>query len=249
MKLSQHIATLFEISEGHTAKVVICGGTDLKTFQPSMQRMLPEELLKEMDENTSRLGLSLHPVLATLMQGTDGHVHVNMALPLQKWSADMVIEPSVLESKGLSRITDWVAGFMEVFCMNDSISAYDLETEQMMIGSKNGVYNLPDIIKDIVPKRELPAMDSAGSVEEILGQMSNEEIEAVTEEGANKAAYIEKTEAVVERIIKSKDINEQDKEMVLKKTQQAVMKKYGYAALVELATKMGQPLLVKEPKV
>ena len=252
MKMSQEIEAMFEIPEHHTAKVLIGGGTDHKNFAKVWSDMLDEKIIKDMDGNSSRLGLPMHPVLMLIIQGEDGHLHALISLPLQKWQAPMRVHDSIEDSKNVQRMVDWCAGFMEVFCMKNTITAIDVTNQKVMIGDpKDAAFGLEAIVKDVRPKKEVRTLTSIGSVDDILGQMSKPQIEKFEK----KKTAPKKSTAKMTRV-PVKDVVEEEKKAdtegeKLEKTradQQAIFDKYGYAALKEMTDRMNIPILIKKSK-
>jgi hypothetical protein len=236
--MNAEIEAMFEVPEGHTPKVLIGGGTNHKNFAKVWDSMVEEKVYKDMDNNSSRLGLPLHPVLVLLIQGDDGHIHALISLPLQKWDAPMRIESTIDASNDLRRVMDWCAGFMEVFCMNDSISAVDLTTNTVVLGDPKASYGIEGVMSEIRPKKDVrgTAGLDIGSVDDILGQLSKPQIE--------KFQKKVKKEPATEKVTRIPVKEEVKEEVRMKAQQQEVLEKYGKKALQELCKSMKMPLLI-----
>lgn len=181
MNLITSIQTMFKVPEGHTPKVLLGGGTEAKMFMKIWDGQIPDETLQKLDEAASVAKLPLNPFLVLLVQGEDGHIHAQTSLPLVKWTAEIHVEDSVSESKELIRITDWCAGFMQSFCANGTVAAYDLLTEMILLGEDNNpAFSIKASVKGVAPQREVRELssfaDDIGNVDEILGQMSSKQI-------------------------------------------------------------------------
>lgn len=243
---------MFEIPENHVPYVLLAGGTNQKHFKRLWEPMVDEKVYKDMDNNSSRLGLPFHPVLVLIIGGTDGHLHSLVSLPLQKWQDGLRVEETVESSKNIQRVTDWVAGFMETFCMNNSISAVQLDTGKVTLGNPDdAAFSVEGILKDIRPKKDVRGLGmsgSIGSVDEILDQMSKPQIEKFTKKP--KKTEAEKID-IVEKMIRLpvKDINDaaEAKKAKTKKEQQEIVDKYGFKALKDMTKRLKVPIVVDEP--
>lgn len=241
MNIKTEMNAMFDVPDGHTPKVLLAGGTEQDKFTRVWQE-IPEDKLKDMDTNSSRLHLPVHPVFVLIYIGEDAHVHASISLPLQDLQEELHIEESILETKDLKRITDWVAGFMEAFCMNDTVTAIDLVTEQPIIGGKNPAFSMQGLMKDIRPPKDM-RLESIGDVDDILnGQLNAKEIEEIRH--PSPEGLLKKAKAVE---MKSIPVVEEDPNILLKKQQQEVVDKYGWKALEEMTKKMKQPILIEKP--
>lgn len=246
MKMNQEIEAMFEIPKDHTPKVLLGGGTDHKNFSKAWADMVDEKIYKDMDGNSSRLGLPLHPVLVLIVQGGDGHIHALISLPLQKWQAPLRVNGTIEESKDLRRVMDYCAGFLEVFCMNDTVTAVDLATNIVVIGDPNdGAFGLEGIIKEVRPKKDVRTLDSIGDADDILGQLSKPQIEKFQKKVKKEPKIVIKEK--LSRIPVKEEKPEEDKLEKTKKEQQAIVKKYGFSALKEMSERMKFEILVKNP--
>lgn len=240
MKTTKQIEGMFTIKEGHTPKILIGGGTNHQHFAPFWENAIGDKKLKDMDSNASRMGLPLSPLLVLLVQGEDNHIDAILSLPLQKWQGDLALDATIEATNDLKRITDWCAGFLDVFCMDNTVSAVDLATNKPFYGdpekSPFGIEKVYQSTREDV--RGTGGLD-IGSVDEILGQVSQSKTEKVM-----RTKKAEKKEIVEEpKIVEVK----KEKKDILKE-QQEIVKKYGYAALKEMADRMNMPILVQEPK-
>lgn len=235
MNPAEGLDAAFNVPLNHTPKVMLTGGTDFKNFSKVWADTVPEEKLKDMDENSSKNKVPLHPVMVLIVQGGDGHVHAQISLPLQEWSGDLVLEESVSDSKDLRRLTDWCAGFMEVFCFNGTVAAHDLDKNEVIFGTDSAL--ITELVSAGKPRRSVPSLESIGSVEDILGQLGDKEIEEM-----KRIPVKDESPEEVKVPVENKAAEE-------RKKQQEVADKYGFPALKELLEKMKQPLLIEEPKV
>lgn len=241
MKMNSEVEAMFEVPKGHTPKVLMVGGTDHKNFSKAWEGMVDEKIYKDMDGNSSRLGLPLHPVLVLIVQGEDGHIHALISLPLQKWEVPLRVNDAIEESKDLRRVMDYCAGFLEVFCMNDTVTAVDLATNVAVLGdSKDGAFSLEEIVKEIRPKKDVRTLDSIGNADDILGQLSKPQIEKF--QTKKKEPKVEK----LTRVPMKEEKPEENKLEKTKKEQQAIVKKYGFPALKEMSERMKFEILVKD---
>ena len=253
---SELIKKLFKVHEGHQARVLIAGATDKEHFENVFVDHGLENVTASMNENASKLGISYSPVFIMLETGKNGHIHANIALPLQSWVEGLDIDESL--GNDLQRVTDWSAGFMGSFSMDSSVSAIAIDTGKVVFGDPdNNMFNIENIMKDIRPKKDKAELmaDSMdiGSVEDILGgQLTAEEIETKTM--PEKKKDMELAEAILDQGNEIKrfvgvmpPVAEQvDKQM--QSIQQDISDKYGFSALQELLKKTGQPLLIEKPK-
>lgn len=180
MKISKELETLFEIPENHTPVVLISGGTDFEHFTRNCGDMLDESKTKGMDENAARAGLPLSPFMVLLVQGADNHVHALASLPLQKWQYDLRLEPSIEESKDVRRVTDWVAGLIDLFCKDDTVHGMNLITGDIVFGDpKEGQMSLEATVREVTPKREVRGTSNIDMEDlgDFIGQLSKKEIE------------------------------------------------------------------------
>lgn len=228
------VEALFDIPEGHTAKVIIGGGTNFENFNATWHALIPEKILKDMNENATRANLPFSPVLILLAEGADGHIDASISLPLQKWAEGLAVEPSIYGTNDLRRITDWCAGFLHSFCATGSVNSRNLVTSQLDIGKETGVFDMESAMIASAPKREVRTLESIGDVDEILGQVSQQEMKRVP-------VVNETPEEVPVAIEKPQD--------TLRKTQQEIVDKYGFQALQDVLSRTKQPLLIDEPKV
>lgn len=257
------VQKFFQTPKGHTAKVIIVGATDKEHFKPFWEKEGLEDEMEDMDENASKLGMSYAPIFVVLNQSDkDKHIDAELIVPLQNFHAGLRIEKTILESKDIQRISDWSAGFLEIFCMNNSISALDILTGALLVGDSDGTqFKMDNVMRSIRGKKEKSellgdAMD-IGSVDEILGQqMSDKELKALskkTPETKEKKVSLDRAENMIDiaNNVKAITLSASTKKQaddVLKSVQETIMKKYGFKALEELLAKTGQPLLVKKPK-
>lgn len=228
MNLTTNIEAMFQIPEGHTPKVIIGGGTNAKNFTGVWKDIAPDEASKDMDENSSKMKLPLSPVLVLLIQGEDGHIDTHISLPLQKWQALMKVEKSVDDTNDMKRITDWCAGFMHGFCASGTIAAYDLATNQVILGEKNGVFDIESVANEVAPKKEARFLESIGSADDILKGLFKPEKKLMVKDESPKA---------VEVPIKNLDA---------KKQQQDIKDKYGIDALKDMLKRTKKPLLLDD---
>lgn len=231
------VEAMFDVPEGHTAKVIIGGGTNFENFNATWHALIPEKILKDMNENATRANLPFSPVLILLAEGADGHIDASISLPLQKWAEGLSVEPSIYETNDLRRITDWCAGFLHSFCATGSVNSRDLITNQLDIGKETGVFDMESAITASAPKREARILESIGDVDEILGQLDTKGIE----EMKRLPVKDESPEEVPVSIEKPQD--------KLRQTQQNIVEKYGFKALQDMLSRTKQPLLIDEPKV
>lgn len=235
---------MFEIPEGHTPVVLIGGGTEESKFSRCFEESTGDKATNDMDANTSRAGMPLHPVLVLIVKGKNGHLHALMNLPLQKWDSPLVIEDSIEESRDVRRVTDWVAGFMHTFCANDTISAIDLITNAVLIGKESTALEV--MVRGTRPTKDM-RLESIGSVDDILnGQLGKEEIEAMTnkpEEGAIASLERLLVEDKTPELVQVPIINK-DEEM--RAQQQEIVDKYGWQALVDITKRMKTKILIKK---
>ena len=81
-----------------------------------------------------------------LYQGSGDHTHAQISIPTQSWEAEISIPDHLLKDNVPQRLTDWVAGFMEPFCSDNSISAVNVETGAFLFGEKDtSVFNVERI--------------------------------------------------------------------------------------------------------
>lgn len=230
--LIDDIRKAFKVGDDHTPKVIISGGTDNIHLMRVFEAHGIETHVKDMDENASKAGMTLSPVLFLVNEHQD-HIDVDMHLPLQFWSAPINVDESVLESKDTKRITDWIAGFMYGFVSNRTVSAVDIATEKIILGSENtDIFSIANVLKSTRPKvarSELMSQEmDIGSPEEILG--------------LTKVDVANETPVAVSVPLLDKDAD-------ARAIQQDIVDKYGMKALKDLLTKTGQPLLVDKKKV
>lgn len=247
--MNSEVEAMFEVPEGHTPKVLLGGGTNHKHFVKVWDSMVEEKVYKDMDNNASRLGLSLSPALVLIVQGDDGHVHALISLPLQKWQGNMRIHESIEESKDLRRTMDWCAGFMEVFCMNDTVTAVDLATDKVIFGDSSDIaFSIEGMVKDVRPKKDVRGTSGLdiGSVDDILGQLSRPQIEKFQTKKSTKSAVKETKEKYTRLPVKEED-SEESKLEKTRKEQQKIVDKYGFQALKEMMDRMKLPILIEDP--
>lgn len=246
MKMTSEIQAMFEIPEGHTPKVLLGGGTDHKNFKKVWDSMVEEKVYKDMDNNSSRLGLPMHPVLILIVQGEDGHTHAFISLPLQKWQAPIRIQDTIEESKDLRRTTDWCAGFMEVFCMNDTVSAVDLVTNVVVFGDKEGTFGIEGIVKAVRPKKDVRGTGGLdiGSADDILGQLSKPQIEKFQKKTKKEPKIVLKEKLTR---VPVKDESEAAKVEKTRKEQQDIVDKFGYDSLKEMSKRMKFAIVIDKP--
>lgn len=223
---------MFELPAGHTPKVIIGGGTNSKNFVGVWENVAPPEASKDMDENASKIKLPLSPAIVLLVQGEDGHIDTHICLPLQKWQAGMRVEKTVDDTNDIKRITDWCAGFMHSFCASGTIVAYDLATNQVILGEKNGVFDIEAVANEVAPKKEARTLESIGSVDDILKGL-------LTRKPEKKLTVKDESPKAVEVPIKNLDTD-------AKKQQQDIKDKYGIDALKDILGRSGKPLLLDE---
>lgn len=244
MNLPELVKGMFKEKEKHTAKVLIIGGTDQTNFEAVWSKHDIEEYTSDMDANASKNRMVVSPVAVLLEEGEGGYIDARITLPLQGWVSDLRIEPSIEESKDLQRITDWVAGFMEVFCMNSTITGLDISTGAYVFSDeKHSVLKLDDILKR--PKKDKGDLmmddQGIGSVEDILsGQLTQKEIDTFVQ--GKPEASVEAVEVPVAQEEAGST------HTAMRATQEEIVAKYGYQALKDLVARTGQPLLIKKSK-
>lgn len=252
MKFPELVKTLFNTPDNHTAKVILIGATNQQNFEAVWSKHDIEEYTQDMDANASKHKMNYTPVVVVVNEGADGHFDAVIALPTQKWTEGLRMDDSIAESKNIQRAADWLAGFMETFCMNDSITGIEVDTGTMVFGTgKHSLFNLENIMKDLGPKRTkdslmTDAMD-IGNVDDILaGQMTPEEIKN-HQNPVEKAveAAMAPPRLPVEVVPEPAPVDEYE---AMRATQQSVIDKYGFSALEELLKATKQPLLVRKPK-
>jgi hypothetical protein len=248
MSFIDEIKRAFKVPANHDPRVILVGATDKSSFELVWGKHDLDEVTADMDENASKQGMSYSPVFVIVLEGKGGHIDAEIVLPLQSWGADLRLPKALRDSKDLQRITDWLAGFMEPFSMNDTVSGVDVQTGMLLFGDASmTAFNMDNVMKSIRPKRDKSElMNDAiniGTVEEILaGQMTVKEVEKITRKPERGAVSIEE-----EPDVKEPDLLKMAEDAA-RKTQQDILDKYGFKALEELLEKTGKPLLVTKPK-
>lgn len=260
MAFSDEVKRAFKVAPNHEPRVILVGATDKENFGLVWSRHGLDDETADMDENASKQGMSSSPVFVVISQGTDGHVDAEISLPLQMWSAPLRMEGNLRDSKDLQRITDWLAGFMEPFCMNNSVSALNVQDGKMMFGGDDTIFNMDEVMKNIRPKREKSELMSdaldIGSVEDILaGQMTVEQIERVGRDARDAKEPLSQHSRLGPSLEEEADEENRRQQDVVKEeqeksriTQQEIVDKYGFKALEELLERTGKELLVPKPR-
>lgn len=256
---AEKIQKMFDTPKDHTPIVTLVGSTDQQNFKVFWEKAGLEDVMDDMDANASKAGMPQSPVFITIVAGKDGHMHAQINIPLQQWSAGLHVDDYIEDTNNVQRITDWIAGFMETFSANGSVHAVDLRDGKTVFGSDTS--RVEDMVRALSPKKEKSELMSdslsIGSVDDILnGQMSMEEIKDVEKpdvtldkaEAALKASSVieaaaQKAPPVVVKLVK--EVNDKDD----KKVQEEILEKFGEKALKDLLARTKRPLLVQlKPK-
>ncbi len=253
MAFIDEVKKVFQTPKDHEPRILLVGATDKANFDLVWSQHQMEDVIESMDENASKQGMSYSPVFIVVNEGKGGHLDTEITLPLQAWSSDMRVDESLLQTQNTQRITDWLAGFMEPFCMNNSISAIDIKTGLLIFGDPKGtVFKMDNVMKSIRPKKDKNELMSdaidIGSVDDILaGQMSVEEMDRVSGKTEDLKMKEETLEVIETVSVTSPDLAKLA-EMTARATQQDIVDKYGFKALEDILARTGQTLLVKKPK-
>lgn len=218
MDRHQKLLSAFDIPKGHTPKVILAGATTQKIFEPVWKGRVPDDRIEDMDEHASKKGYPYSPVLALVYQG-ENHSHIQMSVPLENWAGEVKVDEAMLKTNDVRRISDWMTGFMNSFCADDSISSIDLTTGLPILEGTNSAVNVSSI-EQIVKKPEDVRLEPIGDVDAILNAPKTEEEEAQKE---------------TERVEK------------IRKQQQEVVDKFGWEALEDLTKRTKQTIIIEKP--
>lgn len=246
MKMQSELNAMFKVPEGHVPVAIISGGTDHAHFHKVWSGMMDEDIYKDMDGNASKRSMPLSPVMMLVIQSEDDkHLHTLVSLPLQDFQEGMRVEETIENSKSIQRVADWCAGFMETFCVNDSVMALDIVNQTVLVGdSATSVMSIEASIKGVRPQREVRGLESIGDVDDILGQLSKPQIEKFVTKKAMKKEKPEEMKTIP--VVEEKEETLTDGLEKMLKEQEAIVKKYGYKALEDMAARMNMPILVKD---